>query len=693
MRTNLLNRLIILVGALWLAIGSTYAKDALTLKPGNFRIVCAEDEPEPLKLAVATLREDIRKVMGSQPRQASSLQPHADEMIDLVVVNASSKTPLVSLDKLPRLDGFESHCLYTDAKQRRIYLYGYDMRGTIYAIYTFSEQILGVPPLWYYCSWVPRQKKSIRIDNGQNFYAKSPQVRYRAWFPNDTDLFTPWRQLSTDNNERWLETMLRLKLNTVEMESTVAYPDYKLNSEGELVRKYGLVLTSHHHTPLNNSLKNWEGYWKQVRHQEAPKLLLANEQALIDYWRYNIETVARSGIENLWVTTFRGIGDQPFWAAFADAPKTDRERGAVITHMLQVQLDLIREITHTENPYVRITFYDELSDLLANGYITPPATENMLWTFVSARRDHYPNTDLVNFDARKHPVKLGYYMNLQFTSTGAHLAPAEGPWKMEFNYRYVNSKAPLYFSVVNAGNIREFVLSLSANARMMWDMTNYDTDRFLQDYSAQYFGRKHAADIAALYTDYFNAYWQQKPSDFPGLKRQYLFHDLRHARAFDQIGSRFFRFDPNPLKDIGFERVRNRSFRLERNNQVDSLIAGTGAAALRFGRVADACLDMMDRLPQERQAFFRDNLYAPCLYMEQLSHALHHFVTAYKQQADHQVCLSELKQAHQYLQAAANALYSTQTGVFRTWYLNDHIFGLKGKLSTIEKLMKQVEEK
>ena len=41
-------------------------------------------------------------------------------------------------------------------------------------------------------------------------------------------------------------------------------------------------------------------------------------------------------------------------------------------------------------------------------------------------------------------VKLGYYMNFGFASTGAHVAPAESPWKMEFNYRYVNNKAPLY---------------------------------------------------------------------------------------------------------------------------------------------------------------------------------------------------------------------------------------------------------
>ena len=125
-----------------------------------------------------------------------------------------------------------------------------------------------------------------------------------------------------------------------------------------------------------------------------------------------------------------------------------------------------------------MTFYDELSDLLAKGYLQPPTGKNMLWTFVAGRRDHYPYDDLVTFDTTKQ-VKLGYYMNLQFTSTGAHLAPAEGPWKMEANYRYVNTRGPLTFSVVNAGNLREFVMEMSANARMMWDMKAYNTNSFL----------------------------------------------------------------------------------------------------------------------------------------------------------------------------------------------------------------------
>ena len=109
------------------------------------------------------------------------------------------------------------------------------------------------------------------------------------------------------------------------------------------------------------------------------------------------------------------------------------------------------------------------------------------WTFVAGRRDHYPYDDcLIRYDETSE-ARLLYESPIYFNRR--HLAPAEGPWKMEANYRYVNTRGPLTFSVVNAGNLREFVMEMSANARMMWDMQAYNTDSFLIDFCSQYFGQ------------------------------------------------------------------------------------------------------------------------------------------------------------------------------------------------------------
>lgn len=283
---------------------------------------------------------------------------------------------------------------------------------------------------------------------------------------------------------------------------------------------------------------------------------------------------------------------------------------------------------------------------------------------------------LVNFNASE-PVKLGYYMNFGFASTGAHVAPAESPWKMEFNYRYVNSKSPLYFSVVNVGNVREFVLELSANAKMLWDYDSYSTDRFMIDYCSRYFGEKYAKDIVGLYEEFYNSYWVQKKSEFDGLERQFVFQDLRYAGAFDHVYDKFSTLvsepDLNPLHKIGYERIPGRTFRIDleynnADNQVDAMLNGMQKTIPKFESVAAKCSEMMLMLDAEKQTFFNDNLRVYSYYMTHLSKTLYHYLYAYKNQADREILIRNLDLAYAEAVRAQQYLFEAQHGVFSTWY-------------------------
>lgn len=690
---RLLYRTVVLsvLALLMAATAGFAAENTVELTRGHVRIVMGDDEPAPLVLAVETLCRDFRTVMQTEAEVTGKF-PAKKNLPVLVVVNRETNTLKLPLRTLRPLDGFESHRVWYDPATNRIYLDGADMRGTIYAVYTFSEKFLGVPPLWFWSLWDAQEKESVRIPADCDLYFGSPQVRFRTWLPNDTDLLTPWRKLSAENDELWLETMLRLKLNAVEYGNTIDFP-YRMTASARLTAKYGLIVASHHTVSMNSTLNAWPKYWEKIRGvRPAPELSLANKEQLFEFWDYCAETVTRNGIENIWNIAFRGDGDKPFWITFKDAPEDEKERGRIITEMLAVQMDLIRKHTKEAEPYVRITFYDEMADLLAKGCVTPPKGENMIWTYVAGRRDHYPYDDIQQFDPRNR-VKLGYYMNFQFSSTGAHLAPAEGPWKMEFNYRYVNDKSPLYFSVVNAGNFREFLLTLSANARMLWDYGSYSTDPFLREYAAMYFGKEHAEAVAGLYHDYFYAYWEPKKPDFPGggLERQYIFQDQRYARAIGQIAKRFFTYTPNPLKDIGYERVPGRTFRIDpadngTDNQVDAILAGMDAAIPRFEAVAERCARMQERLPEERRFFFDANLRAYADYMLHLSRSLRHFVHAYKHQQDRETMLAGLDGAYSEMEAARASLARTQHGAFESWYAGDKRFGFESLLRDIRRV-------
>ena len=660
-------------------------ENGIVLSPGNFSILIQENECGPVRLAAEALSRDFGKVTGFSPSLLSSGE---ETSVQLVVVNEATEGSEGLLALKKDLDGFESHRVYADPAANRIYLYGKDMRGTIYAIYSFSEQVLGVPPLWYWCDWQPEKKSEITVEGDFDYLCSSPQVRYRAWFPNDEDLFIPWRRKSAENNEMWLETMLRLKLNTVEYTATVTTGG-TLNAEAMLYKKYGLVLTSHHMVALNNSFANWDAYWRDVRHTAVPALSVNDMKSLKEFWQYSIDAVKNSGVENLWQIAFRGKTDQPFWSVFVDAPASDRERGEVINRMVKTQYDMICESTGEENPFVRMTFYDEISSLLAKGFIEPPTATNMLWTFVAGRRDHYPYDDLVAWENTGN-VKLGYYMNLQFYSTGAHLAPAEGPWKMEANYRYVQGKGPLTFSVVNAGNLREFLMEMSANAAMMWDSEAYSTDGFLKGFCAQYFGEGNADEAAAIYKAFYNAYWNQKTPDFPGgFDRQYVFQDLRHSQVIKQIYNTWNTFKENPLVEIGYESVPGRTFRIEGDSQVEAMLSGLSQEAEDFAVVAGMCDDLMPRIPGDKKTFFYDHLSAYRHYMAHLSKATYHFVHAYKHKESR---FDDLTVALEEMVAAKSALTDSEHGVFEGWYDTDDKFEMDSRIDMIRTLLPDAED-
>ncbi len=677
-------------------LNSVFAKDNLILKRNQIRIVMSDFDPEPIKRAVDDLKRDFRKVMASTVVISNEITN--DTNIKIVVLNEESGALKVDSKKLKKTEGAESHRVYVDIDDKTIYLHGSDMRGTIYAIYSFSEQVLGVPPLWFWSSWKPIKKQKIQIASDLDIFFKAPQVKYRAWFPNDQDLILPWRKLNEANNTTWLETMLRLKLNTVELMSTVHYSSNgstHISSEAELVNRYGLIISTTHTVAMGSHFGSWNTYWSNIRKTSAPELLLANEDKLIEFWENAVQTMHQSGIEFIWQLSFRAHGDRAFWTTFKDAPECDKERAEVINRMWAVQYDMVKRVTGKQAPNYRITLYNELSDFMAAGLLRLPSPDNVILNYVATRRDHYPNDDMVNFNMPD--VNIGYYLNLQFTSTGAHLAQAEGPWKMEFNYRFVNSKAPLYFSMINVGNQREFVLGMSANAMMMWNFDTYDTNQYLLEFCETYFGKKHKNDIAKLYRDFFLAYWEQRKSDFPALERQYIFHDLRYKQAIRTITAEFSKkdYNPNPLPVTEFRFYNIVPEQNNATNQIDAILNGMTVTINKFADVAKRSDAIYYALPKAYQKFFHDNLRTQAYFMLEISRSLFHLTKAYKFKSENRSIAFE--HIDKSLIAASNAksyLYSNQKGAFANWYDGDGmggVFNFPDIISRIEGVKKQLQ--
>ena len=641
----------------------------LTLQRDGFRIAIAQNADPQVMLAAQTLAKDVQMVMGFTPK----IGPLTASGVQLCIVQGDKEGADAQLTQQKELDGWESHRVFADADHNRIYLYGYDMRGTIYAIYTFSEEVLGVPPYYYYCSFNPVKRQEIAVPGTLDIFYPTPDVRYRTWFPNDQDLWNPF-QNSEERKGKLLETLLRMKMNTIEHGSCVDMKNKTLNADARRMRDYGVVLTNHHMIFLNNDWGNWDSYWRDIRgYSTPPARSTKNFEQMKEFFAYSIDCTLNSNVECLWQIACRGINDHPFWEYIDDSPSSSSERGAFITKVVNAQYDLIKQKTGEQDPFVRMTFYNEVSDFLAQGYVQPPVASNMLWTYVAARRNHYPAADLQKHDK---DVKLGYYFNFQFTSTGSHLAPAEGPWKMEDNYRYLRSKGPVTFSVVNMGNFREYWFDAYCNAKMLWNFLAYDTDQAVYDFCAQYFGEEHAQEAAQIYHDYFYSYWEMQQPDFTcidglPMERQYIMQDLRYSRCIGNLaGKSWSSYNENPF-DASFDGVPR--------PMVPNVINGMAEASRHFADVQERAERLYQQMDSWHWQFFYDHCLAYIRFMGRLSECLYHEAYAYKNAGDDRA--GHANMAWRSMEAARAALLTSQHDIYATWYSSDSKFGLNSRVN------------
>uniref|UniRef100_UPI0033429465 glycosyl hydrolase 115 family protein n=1 Tax=Parapedobacter pyrenivorans TaxID=1305674 RepID=UPI0033429465 len=422
-------RLLVLVPSL-VVLGYGYAFQAraadneLVIRGGAL-VYVHPDEPAPVRQAVKDLLRDLEAVLG----QSSALVDALPTEGTAIVVATGDHYQ----GRLPAAKGWEAHQVYADGN--RFVLNGADMRGTIYAVYTFSESLLGIKPLWRWASETPVRKSQITVPARFQQTIPSPSIKYRAWFPNDRDLLDPWQQHSEENYEALYETMLRLKVNTLEGGITDARsfsPPFPLGREAAMAQQRGLLVTGHHMRIFGSSYNHWDAYWENVRKQPAPALEIANVQALEEWWRYHAELAVRNDLEMIWLVGFRGNRDIPFWEFFPNSPTDPQARADVIDAMVKSQIRIVKEVTGDPHPLMRLTLYNEMSTLVANGHFKLPNEPSLIRNFVAARRDHFPAPDIMGYSFSGEPT--GYYLNFQFTSSGSHLAQAEGPRKMEQNF-------------------------------------------------------------------------------------------------------------------------------------------------------------------------------------------------------------------------------------------------------------------
>jgi Glycosyl hydrolase family 115 len=681
--------------------------------PPGVSILVDSSESGPIQVAVQDLQRDLKKVLG-----LASPVVHSDSAIaGRAAIVVACAGPATAKYRDSKLTGPESYGLKAKgpSAEPRVVLQGADTLGTIYAIYEFSNEYLDVPPLWYWSSWQPPAIETVSFPSSLDVRSGSPDVPYRVWFPNDEDLLADWMKGSTENFDAVFETLLRLKYNTLNVDHISDYngtPNQGLEWARECKRR-GIVVTFTHYAPFGADLGDWNDYWAQVAHQTPPAREFSLRGALTpsliselkQFWTYSIHLAQRENFEVIETIVFRGHGDQPFWRVFSNAPADDQQRAEIINELMHIQIALLKSTWNRKLgplPLMRTIFYSEVSDFMAKGYLKPPSDSNLVWNFSNQQRDHYPNSDVMGYQFRKHRhTPVGYYMNLQFYRTGAHLTAGEGPWKQELDNQIVSNQAgPGNYKVseFNVGNVREFAMEISLGGDLLWNLNSYISgrrtiDSALRNFSARYFGSARAAQVASLYRNYYNAFWQPRAPDFPGVfPRQYVFQDLRYARSGEDLLAELASktYTSNPLDSHGpiFYNIVPADSGAQ--TEIGAVLNGTTGAVNALKPVVASCAKLSPLLSPGDQPFFNDDMCLQAQFMLQANLFLEALANAMSALGNHDptAVRRALEQAKRALEEAQTSLNQRVQGrIFAGWYAHENKFGIQNLLHTLDSVI------
>jgi hypothetical protein len=572
----------LLVFVLSLAPGAAVARITLNSRT---TVLIDSREPGPIKLAAKDLGSDLEKVFGGPARFVQ--QPSQAGRVTICVAFDYNLPQGVA-----KPSGWERLHIQSVANpwpgspaRQAVLLTGSDMRGTIYAIYQFSQQFLGVDPLYWWTDHPPRRRSKIDVPEAFS-ESQAPVFRYRGFFINDEDLLTGWRSGIPDGADirlktwnRIFEAILRLKGNMV-IPGTWIFP-YEPQVEAAVRR--GLVVTQHHANVLGLDTYQWP--------KDKPYSFESARGLLEAAWRRAVEQYPKSA-EVVWSVGYRGLNDYPFWLVDKSAPTTAAGRARVI----QEAVDKEVEILGPQHPHPHIVFnaWVEGATFLRRGLLKLPRGVTVVWPDdghgtiqdrgeISAGQGEYYHTAMIDWRSNHF----------------SELVPLE---RIRHELGRAAKAGATEYLIVNTSNLRPVVMTSRATMELAWNPKPWTEDRpdeaanYLSKWCREEFGEKAAGALEDYYNAYFQAPAKYGPADDARMGDQ--FYEIMSRTLLVQMSKGT---ENKPIRRFGMRQALTPA-------EFASRIASACAEAVpRWERARQLAEAARHLVPTDRLPFFQAN--------------------------------------------------------------------------------------
>ncbi|GFZ44409.1 LOW QUALITY PROTEIN: hypothetical protein JCM24511_02131 [Saitozyma sp. JCM 24511] len=482
-------------------------------------------DDEAIHLAASTFADDIQRVTGQRPVLYNDSLPQS---VDRAIVIGTRSSRLVQLLQDPGandvhngLSGmWEAYDCRVIQKplasvQEALLIVGSDRRGTIYAMYTLSEQI-GMSPFHFWSDSPVRRRQAVAFGRDKILAHGEPTVKYRGLFINDEHpAMWDWAQqrwkippqqpvFMPEFHKLWFEMMLRLKANYFwpAMHASMFSADGVYNStDGSfpeppspgpnqiLAQRMGIIMGTSHHEPMGRNKPEWD------RAQRGAWDWKNNTAHLRDWWTYGAERA--QGLETMFTLGMRGDGDEPLTGASKEQ-------------------DILREVYGTSDisniPQVWC-MYKEIADYYADGMEIPDDVSILF------SDDNWGNLMSVLPPSKSHKGGAGLYYHLDYVGL-----PRSYKWintinlvKMWEQLSLARAFDTTQIWIANIGTLKPLELPTEFFLALAWDLDAWPTNsvrRFHEEWAEREFGWESAGEVGDIMLHYGSCVLRVQPDRF-----------------------------------------------------------------------------------------------------------------------------------------------------------------------------------
>ncbi|KAF7192894.1 hypothetical protein HII31_05808 [Pseudocercospora fuligena] len=386
---------------------------------------------------------------------------------------------------------------------------GSDRRGTIYGLYSISEQI-GVSPWYWFADSLPQKHDVIHASN-ITVVQTSPSVKYRGFFLNDEapaltgyiDAKYPRGEygpgFGADFYHSVFELLLRLRANYLWPAQWNSMFNVDDSRNQALADEYGIVMGTSHTEPMMRATKEWNVFG------DGPWQWNTNNESIYPFF---VEGAERTKpYEGVITMGMRGSGDTALTA--------DNEI-ALLESVVAAQADILEKIwgnDSVQNPDIvpqMWCLYKEVQGYYEDG-MTVPDWITLLWA-----DDNWGNNrrvPLQNETSRSGGAGVYYHFdyvgdprNYKWINT----IQLQKTWE-QMHLAYERQARRIW--IVNVGDLKPLELPISHFFDLAYDISLWDKNsvpNWLEMWAAREFGQDVAQNTAQLMTNYSMAAGRRK---------------------------------------------------------------------------------------------------------------------------------------------------------------------------------------